>query len=209
MWEPRNTVTLCPVTLCPIGSSNRSKFQAYVTYLVLITSMCRQWNTFIIIILYLQYNINLMNSQHHKRWKKNALLTWKQGNSFIPNTLHTYHSASQWLLAGGVNIATTRDFVPDFVIICAKFRMLHCTPCYNLPHVPLLSDITIEATGNLTENSSSVRNMLLCKTFYNCPNVLWNPVFELHVSVSVPPSLSPSFTMTNASRPVLVKLHVN
>jgi hypothetical protein len=69
--------------------------------------------------------------------KENALLTWKQGNSFNSNALHIYHSASQWLLAGSANIATTRGFVPDFVIICAKFRMLHCNPCYNLPHVPL------------------------------------------------------------------------
>jgi hypothetical protein len=69
--------------------------------------------------------------------KENTLLTWKQGNSFNPNVLRTYHSASQWLLVGSVNIATTKGFVPEFVIIRAKFGMLHCIPCYNLPHVPL------------------------------------------------------------------------
>jgi hypothetical protein len=74
------------------------------------------------------------------------LLTRKQGNGFNPNEVHTYHSASQWLLAGSVNIATTRGFVRDFVIIRAKFRMLHCTPRYNLPHVPLHS-IILQNTG--------------------------------------------------------------
>jgi hypothetical protein len=76
-------------------------------------------------------------------------------------------------------------------------------------NVQVLWDITVEATGNLTEKSSSIRNVLLYKTFYHCPNVLWTPVFELHMSESVPPSLSLSFIMTDASRPVLVKLDLN
>lgn len=77
----------------------------------------------------------------------------------------------------------------NVLCICYLFFHFCCLNHFFISeNVQVLWDITVKSTGNLREKSSSIINVLLFKTSCLCQNVLWNALFELHVSESIPQS---------------------